>query len=205
MSGRTTFLMGSPLWLLNLWSWNFYKCSIQLLLSRSLFFQALIFMSNRHHTSMYHRISIKDFFPRIPKLPSDLKLVHWGPSYGFFQHHFFQALIFMSNRHHTSMFHKKSNKVFFPRIPKLPSDLKSDHWGQCYDFFQHHFFQALVFTSNRHHTTTYHKISKIFPQGFLNCPRIWNWSTGDWVMALPAPFFSIAHFYVKSPPYEYVS
>ena len=46
------------------------------------FFQALIFMSNRHHTSTYHKISIKDFFPRIPKLPSDLKLVHWGPSYG---------------------------------------------------------------------------------------------------------------------------
>ena len=46
------------------------------------FFQVLIFMSNCHHTSTYHKISIKDFFPRNPKLPSDLKLVHLGPSYG---------------------------------------------------------------------------------------------------------------------------
>ena len=40
------------------------------------FFPALIFMSNRHHTSTFYKISINDFFPRIPKLPSDLKLVH---------------------------------------------------------------------------------------------------------------------------------
>ena len=46
--------------------------------------------------------------------------------------------------------------------------------------------------------------SKIFSQGFQNCPWIWNWSTGDRVMALPAPFFSSAHFYVKSPPNEYI-
>ena len=96
------------------------------------FFQALIFMSNRHHTSTYHKISIKDFFPRIPKLPSDLKLVYWGLNYDFFQHHFFQALIFMSNRHHTSTYHKISIKDFFPRIPKLPSDLKLVHWGPSY-------------------------------------------------------------------------
>ena len=116
-------------------------------------------MSNRHHTSTYHKISIKDFFPRIPKLPSDLKLVHWGPSYDFFQHHFFQVLIFMSNRHHTSTYHKISIKDFFPRIPKLPSDLKLVYWGLNYDFFQHHFFQALVFTSNRRCMSTYYKIS----------------------------------------------
>ena len=47
--------------------------------------------------------------------------------------------------------------------------------------------------------------SMIFSQGFQNCPQIWNWSTGDRVMALPAPFFSSTHSYVKSPLYEYVS
>ena len=46
--------------------------------------------------------------------------------------------------------------------------------------------------------------SMIFSQGFQNCPQIWNWSTRDRVMALPAPFFSSAHFYAKSPPYEYI-
>ena len=93
------------------------------------FFQALIFTSNRRRTSSYYKISIKDFFPRIPKLPSDLKLVHWGPSYEFFKHHFFQALIFTSNRRRTSSYYKISIKDFFPRIPKLPSDLKLVHWG----------------------------------------------------------------------------
>ena len=92
-------------------------------------------------------------------LPYDLILVHWGPTYDFFQHHFFQALIFMSNRHHTSTYHKISIKDFFPRIPKLPSDLKLVHWGLSYEFFKHHFFQALIFTSNRCRTSTYYKIS----------------------------------------------
>ena len=44
----------------------------------------------------------KIFSPRIPKLPSKLKLVHRGPSYGSSSTIFFQALIFMSNRHHKS-------------------------------------------------------------------------------------------------------
>ena len=116
-------------------------------------------MSNGHHTSTYHKISIKDFFPRIPKLPSDLKLVHWGPSYEFFKHHFFQVLIFTSNRRRTSTYYKISIKDFFPRIPKLPSDLKLVHWGPSYEFFKHHFFQALIFTSNRRRTSAYYKIS----------------------------------------------
>ena len=71
---------------------------------------------------------------------------------------FFQALVFTSNHRHmnnTMMMNKISIKDFFPRIPKLPSDLKLVHWGP------------------------------------------------SWL--LPAPFFSSAHFYVKSPPYEYVS
>ena len=71
---------------------------------------------------------------------------------------FFQALFFTSNHRHmnnTMMMNKISIKDFSPRIPKLPSDLKLVHWGP------------------------------------------------SWL--LPAPFFSRAHFYVKSPPYEYVS
>ena len=124
----------------------------------------------RLHTKKYQS---KIFSPRIPKLPSDLKLVHWGPSYDFFQHHFFQALIFMSNRHHTSTYHKISIKDFFPRIPKLPSDLKLVHWGPSYEFFKHHFFQVLIFTSNRRHTSTHNKISiKDFFPRIQNCPWI---------------------------------
>ena len=95
------------------------------------FFQTLIFTSNRRRTSTYYKISIQDFFPRITKLPSDLKLVHWGPSYGSSGTIFFKRF-FMSNRRRTSTYHKILIKDFFPRILKLPSDWKSDHWGPSY-------------------------------------------------------------------------
>ena len=36
----------------------------------------------RSFYQMYRKISIKDLFPRISKLPSDLKSDHWVPSYG---------------------------------------------------------------------------------------------------------------------------
>ena len=112
-------------------------------------------------------------FPRIPKLPSDLKLVHWGPSYDFFQHNFFQALIFMSNRCCTSTYYKISINDFFPRIPKLPSDLKLVHWGPSYGssstiFFKRSFLCQIA--TIRVRIIKYQ--SKIFSQGFQNCPRI---------------------------------
>ena len=131
-------------------------------------------MSNRHHTSTYHKISITDFFPRIPKLPSDLKLVHWGPSYVSSSTIFFQALIFMSIRYHTSTYHKISIKDFFPRIPKLPSDLKSDHWMRSYDFFHHHFFSiARFYVKSPPYDYILKNINqRFFPQGFQNCPQI---------------------------------
>ena len=133
-------------------------------------------MSNHRHmnnTMMMNKISIKDFFPRIPKLPSDLKLVHWGPSYEFFKQHFFQGLIFTSNRRRTSTHYKISIKDFFPRIPKLPSDLKLVHWGPSYVssstiFFKRSFLCQIA--TIRVLIIKYQ--SKIFSQGFQNCTRI---------------------------------
>ena len=133
----------------------------------------LIFTSNRRHTSTYYKISIKDFFPRIPKLPSDLKLVHWGPSYEFFKHHFFQALIFRLNRRRMSTFYKISIKDFFPKDSKTALGFEIGPLGTELWLFQHHFFQALIFMSNRHHTSTYHKISiKDFFPRIPELPRI---------------------------------
>ena len=121
-----TFSMGSPLWLLNLWSWNFYKCSIQLLPSGSLFFKRSFLRqiaAVRVHFIKYQSVIFSQGFQNCPQIwnwsTRDRVMALPAP--------FFPALIFMSNRHHTSTFYKISINDFFPRIPKLPSDVKLVH------------------------------------------------------------------------------
>ena len=137
------------------------------------FFQSLIFMSNRHHTSTYHKISITDFFPKDSKTALGFEIGPLGTELWLFQHHFFQALIFKSNRRGTSTYYKISIKDFFPRIPKLPSDLKLVHWGPSYGssstiFFKRSFLCQIATIPVR--IIKYQ--SKIFSRGFQNCPRI---------------------------------
>ena len=88
-------------------------------------------MSNRHHTSTYHKISITDFFPRIPKLPSDLKLVHWGPSCGssstiFFKHSFLCQITTIRVRiikYQSNIFPKDSKTALGFEIQPLGAEL----------------------------------------------------------------------------------
>ena len=62
-----TFSMGSPLWLLNLWSWNFYKCLIQLLPSRNQFF------NNKVHS--VNIPNLESFAWGAKTIPKSLKIV----------------------------------------------------------------------------------------------------------------------------------
>ena len=104
------------------WIWNWSTVD-QVMTSSRNFFSSARFKSNRHRTSTYHKY--QRFFPKDSKTALGFEIGPLGTELWLLQApFFFQVLVFTSNRRRTSTYHKISIKDFFPRIPKLPSDLK---------------------------------------------------------------------------------
>ena len=64
-------------------STNHRSFTVRMTYSKTIFFNCLFLRQIavvRVHTIKY--VSIKDFFPRIPKLSSVLKSIYWEPNYG---------------------------------------------------------------------------------------------------------------------------